>query len=457
MTESRRGVEENMRECRWRRWLGPSVVGLLLWLPLAGQAASSREEGAYRLDKVVIVSRHGVRAPTKMPALIREVTPDNWPAWPVKLGDITPRGEALVTQLGVYYRAWLRQQGMLPVQGCPVAGWGYAWTDVDQRTRKTGEAFLAGLAPGCGLLIHHQRELQRVDPLFHPVKAGLCRLAAEPMRQAIEAQAGMPLAALNHHYRAALAHMDQTLHFSASPYCQAQQHGGACTLAAMMPSALQLSAAGEIKLHGAVGLSATLAEMFLLQQAQGMAQPAWGRITTAVQWRSLLSLHNAQFDLLSRTDYIARHRGTPLLHTVIQALNDQTPALTGLTRQNRLLLLVGHDTNLANLSGLLQTPWTLPGQPDNTPPGGELVFERWLDGAGQPWVRVRVVYQTLAQLRQQTPLSLETPPHQVSLSLPGCRDATPNGLCPLAEFSRLMTARLEPGCLPPGDASGASR
>ncbi|SPW31079.1 Periplasmic AppA protein precursor [Edwardsiella tarda] len=130
------------------------------------------------------------------------------------------------------------------------------------------------------------------------------------MRQAIEQQAGMPLAALNRHYGDALAQMDQTLNFAASAYCRARQTGGACTLAATMPSVLHLSANGAVKLHGAVGLSATLAEMFLLQQAQGMAQPAWGRIVTPSQWRALLSLHNAQFDLLSRTDYIARHRGS---------------------------------------------------------------------------------------------------------------------------------------------------
>ncbi|UCQ26552.1 AppA family phytase/histidine-type acid phosphatase [Edwardsiella tarda] len=442
-----------MRESRLARWFCLSVVGLGSLFPLGAQATSSPEADGYRLDKVVIVSRHGVRAPTKMPALIREVTPDTWPVWPVALGHITERGEALVMQLGAYYRATLRQQGLLAEQGCPAAGWAYAWTDVDQRTRKTGEAFLAGLAPGCGVAIHHQADLKRVDPLFHPVKAGICHLAVESTRQAIEQQAGMPLAALNRHYGDALAQMDQTLNFAASAYCRAQQTDGACTLAATMPSVLHLSASGAVKLHGAVGLSATLAEMFLLQQAQGMARPAWGRIATPAQWRALLSLHNAQFDLLSRTDYIARHRGTPLLHTVIQALNDQPLSLPGSSEANRLLLLVGHDTNLANLSGLLQTPWTLPGQPDNTPPGGELVFERWLDAAGHPWVRVRVVYQTLAQLRQQTPLTLATPPHQLRLSLPGCHGATPSGLCPLAEFSRLLTARLQPDCLLPSATS----
>ncbi|UOU80482.1 AppA family phytase/histidine-type acid phosphatase [Edwardsiella anguillarum] len=442
---------------RWRelsRWLSFLFPALLFPLPL--MAASTVEHSARHLERVVIVSRHGVRAPTKMPALIREVTPDAWPAWPVPLGDITPRGESLVSLLGAYYRQQLSQEGLLPAQGCPPAGWVYAWTDVDQRTRKTGAAFLQGLAPRCAIAIHHRPDVSPRDPLFHPVKAGVCRLDKARARRAIEAQAGMSLAVLNRRYGAALAQMDETLRFASSPYCQRRRGDGACTLAQTMPTRLHIGTHGAIALRGAVGLSATLAEMFLLQQAQGMAQPAWGRIATTAQWRSLLQLHNLQFDLLSRTDDIARHRGTPLMYTVLQALNGQTPRLPGLTAQNRLLLLVGHDTNLANLSGMLQTPWSLPEQPDNTPPGGELRFERWGDSAGRAWVRVSVVYQSLAQLRQQTRLALQAPPHQVILTLPGCRGGTADGFCPLDVFSRWLSSRLIPACLPASaDVTGA--
>ncbi len=48
-----------------------------------------------------------------------------------------------------------------------------------------------------------------------------------------------------------------------------------------------------------------------------------------------------------------------------------------MTLPTSVLFIAGHDTNLANLGGALELNWTLPGQPDNTPPGGELVFERW--------------------------------------------------------------------------------
>lgn len=139
------------------------------------------------------------------------------------------------------------------------------------------------------------------------------------------------------------------------------------------------------------------------------------------------------------------------MYTVLQALHGQTPRLPGLTAQNRLLLLVGHDTNLANLSGLLQTPWSLPGQPDNTPPGGELRFERWRDSTGRAWVRVSVVYQSLAQLRRQSRLTLPLPPHQMTLALPGCRG---DGGWPLSTGCLQPVALLPPD---PGVSAGARR
>jgi 4-phytase/acid phosphatase len=55
------------------------------------------------------------------------------------------------------------------------------------------------------------------------------------------------------------------------------------------------------------------------------------------------------------------------------------PPVTGsLTKPgDRVLILVGHDTNLANISGALSLSWLIDGRRDDTPPGGALIFELW--------------------------------------------------------------------------------
>lgn len=411
--------------------------------------ASETIPSGYQLEKVVILSRHGVRAPTKMTQTMRDVTPNRWPEWPVKLGYITPRGEHLISLMGGFYRERFQLLGLLSKDGCPEPNTVYVWADIDQRTLKTGQAFLAGLAPQCGLAIHHQQDTKQVDPLFHPVKAGICSMEKAQVQAAVEKQAGTTIETLNQRYQPSLELMSSVLSFQNSAYCRHHSADKSCDFSQTMPSRLAIEDNGnKVALSGAIGLSSTLAEIFLLEQAQGMSQAAWGNIHSEKEWTSLLKLHNAQFDLMSRTPYIAKHNGTPLLQTIANALEPSIASskLPDISSDNKILFIAGHDTNIANISGMLDISWVLPGQPDNTPPGGALVFERWADKAGKRYVRVNMVYQTLAQLRDQTPLTLRHPAGNVQLKIPGCSDQTAEGFCPLTTFSRLVRQSVEPAC-----------
>lgn len=145
---------------------------LSLLIPLTPQSAfaQSEPEPELKLESVVIVSRHGVRAPTKATQLMQDVTPDAWPNWPVKLGWLTPRGGELIAYLGHYQRQRLVADGLLTKKGCPQPGQVAIIADVDERTRKTGEAFAAGLAPDCAITVHTQADTSSPDPLFNPLK-----------------------------------------------------------------------------------------------------------------------------------------------------------------------------------------------------------------------------------------------------------------------------------------------
>lgn len=149
---------------------------LSLLIPLTPQSAFAQSEPELKLESVVIVSRHGVRAPTKATQLMQDVTPDAWPTWPVKLGWLTPRGGELIAYLGHYQRQRLVADGLLAKKGCPQSGQVAIIADVDERTRKTGEAFAAGLAPDCAITVHTQADTSSPDPLFNPLKTGVCQL-----------------------------------------------------------------------------------------------------------------------------------------------------------------------------------------------------------------------------------------------------------------------------------------
>ncbi|EPO2682874.1 bifunctional acid phosphatase/4-phytase, partial [Shigella flexneri] len=149
---------------------------LSLLIPLTPQSAFAQSEPELKLESMVIVSRHGVRAPTKATQLMQDVTPDAWPTWPVKLGWLTPRGGELIAYLGHYQRQRLVADGLLAKKGCPQSAQVAIIADVDERTRKTGEAFAAGLAPDCAITVHTQADTSSPDPLFNPLKTGVCQL-----------------------------------------------------------------------------------------------------------------------------------------------------------------------------------------------------------------------------------------------------------------------------------------
>ncbi|WBU51459.1 AppA family phytase/histidine-type acid phosphatase [Kosakonia pseudosacchari] len=414
-------------------------LGVLILFFFSFQLQAKADTGM-KLERVVIVSRHGVRAPTKFTPQMREVTPFQWPQWDVPLGWLTPRGAQLITALGHYQRLRLADMGLLTNKTCPDEGRVVVIADTDQRTRKTGEAFLAGLAPECHIPVHYQQEKSKTDPLFNPIKTGKCSLNTSAVKEAILTKAGGNIEQYTRTYQPAFQNLERVLNFPDSEKCKTAGKNAVCSFTKDIPTKLNIKP-DNVSLPGAWGLSSTLTEIFLLQQAQGMKEVAWGRIAGDKAWQSLLSLHNAQFDLLQRTPEVARSRATPLLDLIRTALttNDADPNHYGITFPVSVLFIAGHDTNLANLSGALDLNWSLPSQPDNTPPGGELVFERWKRVSDNTaWIQVSFVYQTLQEMREMRAFSLDNPPGRVDLALKACSEKNAQGMCSLSSFARLI-------------------
>ena len=125
---------------------------------------------------------------------------------------------------------------------------------------------------------------------------------------------------------------------------------------------------------------------------------------------SALTLHNAQFDLMERTPYIAARQGSMLLRAVLSALqgNAASGQLTGPMPPNdaAFVAFVGHDTNLANLGAMIEAEWSAtPQVPDQTAPASALVFELRLQANGARDVYVYYLAQSLAQMRERTALT----------------------------------------------------
>jgi 4-phytase / acid phosphatase len=171
----------------------------------------------------------------------------------------------------------------------------------------------------------------------------------------------------------------------------------------------------------------------------------WGRVDSN-KLRELMQLHTASSDIERRTSYIARIQSSNMLSHILDSMQQaiaQKPVAGALSKpSDRLLVLVGHDTNLANISGALGLSWLIDGRRDDTPPGGALVFEVWKKrGASDYSVRTYYTAQTLDQMRNTTPLTLATPPERVAVFVPGCSGS--NDACGWSAFQSAVRAAID--------------
>ncbi|HVI99881.1 MAG TPA: histidine-type phosphatase [Sphingomonas sp.] len=419
--------------------IGASTAALALTACSPGSAQDDRT-AHYTIERVTFVMRHGIRPPTKEPAIPKGYAADPWPEWPVEAGLLTPRGAKGVGLLGAADRARYVEAGLLPATGCPAPGAIAAQASYKQRAYATGEAFLAQFAPGCSIAVVHPA-VEKGDVLFHPLDAGLDdfdghlaytqALALAPSgRIAAEAMADGDLIAL----------LQGVLDCCSTPRCREEGEAAGCTLADI-PTALEEKKDGRPDLTGPLDIGSTASQTFLLEYLEGMPMEkvGWGRVTRD-QIETLLRFHPIKFRYENGPDYLNAVAGGPLMRRIVEALEAGPEA-------PRFVLFFGHDTNLADLGALLDVDWRVASYPaGDIPPGGALGFELVRDGAGKRYVRTFFRAQTMDQLRNQVPLDGSEQPFRQEIGIPGCTGPTDAPkLCPLGRFEAIVAAKLAAG------------
>jgi len=385
-----------------------TVLAALSVAAASSAAARAGTAQGWKLDRVVVVMRHGVRPPTKAQPLPEGMAPAPWPAWDVGWGELTHHGERAVALLGAFDRA---SYAALIGSGCPTIR---AVADSDQRTVRTAEVYVAAFLPGCAVSVEHNATGES-DPRFSPSR-GAARLSDDRVLAAAESTLPASGAArLDRDLAGDWKAIDRIL----------DCHAAACIAA--RPTSFS-AAGGKVKLEGALALGGSFSETLALEYADGqpLAQVGWGRVNRDEITR-LLELHSWEFAVTARPPAIARAGASALLDEVATALSaPNAPAFS---------LFVGHDTNLALIGGALGLHWhAAQFARDDPPPGGALIFERWHDSIGRYRLVVRFRSQSLDEMRNLTPSG---PGALQTLAFPGCDD---DRGCDAAGLRRALSA-----------------
>ena len=432
------------------------AAAVLLSALMAGLAPAGAQvppiPPGWQTERVVMLARHSVLAPDETPEQLARFAASPWPAWPVAPGNLTPRGADLGHQMGQFYRIIYGGRGLIEESICPAPGTVVLWVDLDNRAEYAALSTLGGLYMRCITpILKHQADLSKPDPLFHPQPSPSCPMDAATNRAAILARIGGDCSSGQREYAPQLTLLQSTL-------CPpgASGSGATCGLAAEAP-AIVPNPKGGVAMKGPIAIGAMAGEIFLQESAEGMPanQVAWGRLGDGPagddKLRDVLKVHRLHLDLMEKTKPIAQQKGSNMLALITTALRNghKFPGAPNLAEPVRFGMLIGHDTNILNVAGLLNLGWQIKGYQDNeVPPGSALAFELLREGrSGQRYVRMAFYAQTPEQLRNMTPLTLDNPPGMVAVDLPACSAYARDKACPLERFVEIANAAVDPGCV----------
>jgi 4-phytase / acid phosphatase len=412
-------------------------------LPLPAQAPTALSgDPSADLQLVVVLTRHGVRSPLTSQADLDKFSAAPWPRWDVAPGIQTDHGDQLMRFMGAWDRSRWSDERLFAPTGCDDAGRVAIVADTDQRTRETGKDLAEGMFPGCTIAVHSQGDGAK-DPLFRGLRAGGHPDPALAVA-AIKGRIGGDPKNLTEAYRPQLAALDRVL-----AGCGKLPDNPRRSSIFDVPAALSPGPGDPlIVARGPLVTAATLSENLLLEYTQGMsdAETGWGCLDGATL-RYLMQLDTAAWEYAYRTPVLARIYASNLLDHIQNTLEQGAsgkpiPGAVG-NPGDKLVILVGHDSNIAAVAGALRIDWVLDGRVDDTPPGGALIFELWRSrGDGKPFVRVQYVAQTLEQMRQTQPLTPANPPALAPIFLPGC--SSPDLSCSWEKFSENMHQAIDP-------------
>ena len=416
----RDGHKEQRMKCSFRGWHLIASCACLL------SSAATAAGPELKLERVAILMRHGIRPPTTVQPISVQYSASAWPSWSVGPGLLTQHGAKGIALLAAADRAYFINAGLLPALGCPTTGQLTVRASKVPRAIETAKVWSKSLLPGCNQTVQHPAK-GAPDRLFHILDDQPAWFNGNRAYAAALAQAP----------KGALAAQAKDL---ASPIQLLESVLGCAAFACDLlkdPSTLVGRPHGRPKFQGALDVASTASETFLLEYVEGMpkSEVGWGRVTRD-EIERLLIFNSIKFKYVDRPPYIAKAAAGPLARAILGALR----APTG----SRITLFAGHDTNLADLGGLLGLHWHPASYPaDAVPPGSAIGFELFSDGQGRQIVRAFFRSQTMDQLRNLKPLSATDPPYREYIHIPGCGSAKDALSCDLPTFTKIVDTKLK--------------
>ncbi len=399
------------------------VLGIFLILQSFTAVVWAAGEDGLRMEQMLVLSRHNIRAPLSGPdSILAEITPHTWHAWSADTGELTLLGGEMETLMGQYFRQWLEEEKLIPKNYEPKYGAVRFYANSVQRTIATAQYFSSGMLPIANVTVERRQALNEGDPVFWVSNFKVSPAGRQRMEREAEALGGA--GGIGRYAAEDTALVEKVLDFTHSEY--AGNHGVDSFLEEGMPVVLE----NMYRVKGSVRPAMKAADALILQsyEERENVKAAFGEDLTEAQWRQIGRLKNLGLHTLLRLPSVSRIMAHPLLEVMEREL---------MTEGRIFTFLCGHDTNLVTVLAALGTePYVLPETVDpDAPIGVKLVIEKWRDSKGDAYADLKLVYQGTKQIRNREMLTTENPPVIVPLHLKGLEE-NDAGMCSFGDLQQ---------------------
>ncbi|MBQ8116964.1 MAG: histidine-type phosphatase [Lachnospiraceae bacterium] len=425
----------------WRYKATAAVLGAAMLLtacarPMTGAGADSEKaaltalsDNGYKLEQVVVLSRHNIRSPLSgAGSALGTITPHDWFAWSSGPSELSLRGGVLETVMGQYFRKWLEAEKLIPENYHPGEGEVRIYANAKQRTIATAQYFAAGMLPTANVEVEYNAEYDTMDPVFHP-QITFCseEYAADAEAQIREMYADT-IAELQDNYELIAKVIDLKRSESFA--------NGEITGFKTDDSVFRIAEGAEPAVSGSLKTACSVSDALVLQyyEESDDRKAGFGRKLSQKDWEDIAQIKDVYGDVLFTAPLVALNVANPLLKEIYSEMN---------TDGRKFTFLCGHDSNVGSvLAALGVSEYELPDAIEKkTPIGCKLVFSKWVNGSGEVFWSVDLMYQTVDQLRNISLMDQNDPPVIYHLCFEGLAQNA-DGLYSDKDIRRLFEERI---------------
>lgn len=372
---------------------------------------SKVDTNGYRLDKVVVLSRHNVRAPLSTNgSILTQLTPHKWINWSAAGSELTSHGGVLETEMGQYYRKYLVKEHLFTENERPKNGVLF-YANSMQRCIATAQYFSSGFLPVANSRIVYKNQFNTMDPVFSPQLTFVNPAFEKRVSTEISAMGGKKgFNGIEKNLEPDYKLMAKVLDLKKSKIAKEKGY----TKFPTNDLKINFSVNKEPNCNGSslqVANSASDALILQYYETPNATRAAFGHKLTYKQWEQLAHIKDVYGDVLFAAPSMAENVTHPLLQEIKHDLNDS----------DKFTFLCGHDSNICSVLAALDTKkYNLPYSIEKkTPIGGNILMEVWQNKKGQKFITMKYVYFSVRELRHLSDLDLKNPPMVYDLTLNG--------------------------------------